>query len=269
MAMELPEPKEADGPVTPEAVEAAVAAADDVTGRVGKWQARFDGPWGLVGSLVIAGLGMLAGWVQQSEYGAGLIATVAVGMVAVVAVVAALAGACGVVVWTARWIVGPLDRAAKATQGRMQFLLIDFLCLFVLAQLPMALIHGWLAPEEAGMRWLFDIFAWCAFGAVWLVSVGLLSRAGIQRPGLRALFLVFVLPGAVSGVIGAPIFASGGIVVLLLLTSGDPVELGVPVLGLAAGGIALAVLIWVSGLVTRWIVAKGEGGGEQTGSRVD
>jgi hypothetical protein len=105
------------------------------------------------------------------------------------------------------WAVLPLDRAARKIEAPIQFMLVDFLCLFFLVQMPMALIHSVLSDTEAVLRWTLDIYAWFGFGVMWLASAQRLSRAGIHRPGLRALFLCFVLPTAIFAMVLGPVLS--------------------------------------------------------------
>jgi len=110
-----------------------------------------------------------------------------------------VAAACGVV---ANWVFGPIVRAGKERRLPPQYSITDFLCLFLLIQLPMALIHGYLQPAQSGFLpggatgvvWLLDGYAWLACGALWWGSVRGLSRAGIRNPWSRICFLVVVLP---------------------------------------------------------------------------
>lgn len=91
-----------------------------------------------------------------------------------------------------------------------QYSIADFLCLFVLIQFPMALIHGYLNPRAIGFSgrdddrtyvWLLDGYVWLACGALWFVGVRTLSRAGIRNPWSRSIFLVVVLPATLVSAI--------------------------------------------------------------------
>lgn len=147
------------------------------------------------------------------------------------------------------WVMRPLDRAARNVEAPVQFTLIDFLCLFFLVQMPMALIHGLFTESEQPQRWIFDIYAWFAFGAIWLASAQRLSRAGIHRPGQRALFLMFVVPSAVFGTVLGPLLC--GLLIWAI------VQQEYRYLGLATTGqFLLLVLVYISGRITRRMVAR-------------
>ena len=114
------------------------------------------------------------------------------------------------VVWSvARWIVQPVDLAAKNRRHPTQFTLVDFFCLFVLIQVPTALIHS--IKVELGVHhqeiYLLDGYAWFACALIWWKCVGLMSRAGIQKPAHRVVLLVFVLPVAFAGALLPFVFA--------------------------------------------------------------
>ena len=80
------------------------------------------------------------------------------------------------------WVLGPLDRAAKNRRFAMQFSLADLLCLFVLVQLPVGLLH-WAAggsKMEPGGVLVVDIQIAVAATVVWWKCVRTMSRAGIH-----------------------------------------------------------------------------------------
>lgn len=148
-------------------------------------------PWPLVG--LIAGVALvISGFWPEGRSLLGTLFQVAVVFSAVAAIGMAIAA------------LVPLDRAARKTEAPIQFTLLDFFCLFFLCQMPMALIHGLMPGEGFYLRLLFDGYAWFAFGVMWLASVQRLSRAGITQASRRTLFLIFILPAAVFGMILAP-----------------------------------------------------------------
>jgi hypothetical protein len=138
------------------------------------------------------------------------------------AAVAVLALAIG------RWIFNPVERAARRRELPPQYSIADFLCLFFLIQLPMALVHGYLGGTESrgpgselarAAPWVLDVFAWFACGMMWWLSIRTLSRAGIRNPWSRAIFLVVVVPVALVGALGIPMLS---IAVLIGLHSWTP-----------------------------------------------
>ena len=81
------------------------------------------------------------------------------------------------------WVLRPLDRAAKNRRHPTQFTIADFFCLFLLIQLPMALVHALVPKSEPAAIWVLDGLGWFFFGAAWWAGVLRLSRAGIRRWG--------------------------------------------------------------------------------------
>jgi hypothetical protein len=97
-----------------------------------------------------------------------------------------------------RYILGPLDSAARHRRRPTQFTLADFLALMFLFQLPVALIRLMVQHDPPGMGLLYG-FAWVASSLMWGLSVQTLSRAGIVTPWRRVVFLSAVLPIAYFG----------------------------------------------------------------------
>lgn len=91
-----------------------------------------------------------------------------------------------------RFVLGPLDAAARHRRRPTQFTMADFLALVFLFQLPVALIRLILS-QEAPHGFLYG-FAWVASSLMWGLSVQTLSRAGIETPWRRTVFLSAVLP---------------------------------------------------------------------------
>ena len=149
-----------------------------------------------------------------------------------------------VIVLSGGWTLRPLDQAAKNSTRRPQFTLVDFFCLFILIQLPTGLIHGWLPDYPA--IWLLDAFAWGACGMMWWISVRTLSRAGVQNPWHRGIFLVLALPIAYFGSIVASVLP---VVLFALVVQGH--ENGRTIGLLAATEAALCVALYTTNLKDR------------------
>ena len=123
------------------------------------------------------------------------------------ALMASLVGLIGI------WIFRPVDRAAKDREHPTQFTIVDFFCLFFIIQLAMAVIHwqfGVGEGEEAALTfaYILDAFCWFACGALWIKSVQLMSRAGIQKPLHRVLFLAYIIPATLVGALATPALLS-------------------------------------------------------------
>jgi hypothetical protein len=113
------------------------------------------------------------------------------GLVAMIAVLVAIG----------RYILGPLDRAARHGMRPTQFTMVDFLSLIFLFQLPMAALQTLHGPGEERHEayWYLNLFCWIVIALMWGFSVRTLSRAGIENTWHRGVFLAFVLPAAYFG----------------------------------------------------------------------
>ncbi|MCE9552407.1 MAG: hypothetical protein K8T91_03395 [Planctomycetes bacterium] len=121
-------------------------------------------------------------------------------------VVAGLLGCIGFLIlptlftWlTARWILGPISRAAKIGRGQIQFRIIDFFCLVVEMQAVAAVVVAVSERDEPGFRTSLLLFGTLSTLALWVGGVHTLSRAGILDPRRRTVFNWVVLPSASIG----------------------------------------------------------------------
>ena len=103
--------------------------------------------------------------------------------VAVVSAIAFAAWAC------LNWVLGPLDRAAKNRRYPIQFALADLLCLFVLIQLPVGLIHWAARDVPRGRLVIFDVVLGVVATVVWWFCVRTLSPRESTWFGSVAWFL--------------------------------------------------------------------------------
>lgn len=105
----------------------------------------------------------------------------------------------GGVVFIGRWILLPLDRAARHLQRPTQFTTVDVLCLMFLLQLPLAAFAPLAAEADDDRVWIIVAFGWLASALMWWISVQTLSRAGITGTWHRGVFLALVLPATYFG----------------------------------------------------------------------
>jgi len=153
-----------------------------------------------------------------------------------------------VVLWrTAAWILRPLDEAARGRELPMQFTLGDFLGLVFLMQVP-----TWALLLDRRLAWPIVIFGWIAFGMMWLFGVHTLSRAGVENPWHRVLFVAVVIPGSVCGTIALPSTALG-IVVAIVEPRGGPPAFAALVLA-----VVLGCVLYALGRATRRMLAGRE-----------
>lgn len=152
-----------------------------------------------------------------------------------------------------RWIVGPLDRAARHRMRPTQFTMVDFLSLMFLFQLPMAAVRGWTSVRENSAVFVLYVFGWLATSAMWALSVRTLSRAGIEKTWHRGIFLALVLPAAYFGsIVFTAIVALGSI---SLFARNGPLS-NAPAALAVAGGLLLA--FFLSARFVRKMVATSE-----------
>jgi hypothetical protein len=157
-------------------------------------------------------------------------------------------------VWTCfDWVLGPLERAAKGRQSAAQFNLADILCLVLLVQLSMGLSY-WLTCHGSDLREniIIDLVFIVILAATWWHYVRALSRAGVCAIRQRCIVLLLLLPVAIAGAIGVFVLP---IAVLDLLWDRTHVSRDVWSL---LGGVLLGCAVYVSGRVTRAIVAPAE-----------
>jgi TRAP-type C4-dicarboxylate transport system permease large subunit len=99
-------------------------------------------------------------------------------------VVVGIALSLAPIVWIARRILAPIDRAAKFRQAPVRFSIGDFLCLFLAIQIPLAGAHRFIGEETMEYYWTFTIVTWLVAPVIWFVGARTLSKA--VRPQLSA-----------------------------------------------------------------------------------
>lgn len=182
-------------------------------------------------------------------------------LLVLVRTVLSLAGLAGFVwlqIVVGIWVFRPVDRAAKDREHPTQFTIIDFFCLIFIIQMSMAVIHWQFGlGKDAVMDfvYVFDLFAWFACTALWMKSVQLMSRAGIERPRDRVFFLAFVIPGTLVSSMGLPVT----LLFILGIVLGDPdIEAYFDLLGLLIAFCIMPLVLYVSAKATRRIVSAAE-----------
>jgi hypothetical protein len=155
-----------------------------------------------------------------------------------------------------RWILGPLDRAARRRKGPTQFTVVDFLCLLFLVQLPLGLaqltVLGRGSAEPRAATILF--IAGCVVGGMmWLGSIKQLSAAGVTKTSHRCVFLAVVLPVTFLGAI-ATMICCIALIASLSSPAARPSAFFVPLFIMAG----LLVAFWAAAQATRWIVEQSE-----------
>jgi hypothetical protein len=118
----------------------------------------------------------------------------------------------------AKWILKPIDDAAKFHNAPIRFSIADFLCLFLAIQLPLTLVHQIQGEETEVHFWVFTILTWLIGPIVWISCARALSRAGISNGRYRLVFMGLILPVVYYGLL--PFVALTYIGVASLLVDG-------------------------------------------------
>ncbi|MBN1910609.1 MAG: hypothetical protein JW818_12765 [Pirellulales bacterium] len=100
------------------------------------------------------------------------------------------------------WAIKPLTQAAARNRGPSQFTIADFLCLFVLIQVPTALIQ--MIQTNSRLLLVLTGVAWLLVGLAWAYGVGQMSQAGIRRGRHRAGYLLLIFPTVFLSVMSLP-----------------------------------------------------------------
>ena len=107
----------------------------------------------------------------------------------------------GAVYLGGRWILGPIDRAAKRRISGPRISISDCLCLFVAVQLPLAFIRRIRSDETEAAFWSFAVLSWIVAPVIWISCARALSLGGITSGIHRFLFMALVLPVAYYGLV--------------------------------------------------------------------
>jgi hypothetical protein len=160
--------------------------------------------------------------------------------------------ALGFAIWASlSWVLGPLNRAAENREFPIQFGLADLLCLFVLVQLPVGVVH-WLihlARELPVGALTMDVALMVITALLWLACVRLLSRAGVETVWHRCVVLAVVLPCTIAGPIAVLSFLFAAFALVM------EKELATAVLAILVE-MAVVGILYGLGRFTRAIVAS-------------
>jgi hypothetical protein len=151
-----------------------------------------------------------------------------------------------VAVW---WVFGPLHRAAEERDRRVQFTLADVLCLFVLMQLTLGVVHWTAGDATIGDLIAADVVCFFCVAFAWWTCVRMLSRAGVRVVWQRCVVLLAVLP--ITGIGGFAIAASPFAAINLFAGQRDRLH----DVSAIVGAILSAGVLYVLGCFMRGIVA--------------
>jgi hypothetical protein len=186
----------------------------------------------------------------------GLCTALLCGEYAIIGFAGVIATAIGVLlllVAVFRYVLDPLEAAARSRSQPTQFTIADFLILVFWLQVPIAVVHA-VVPKEAEVWIVLDCIAWMICISAWAISVRILSRAGIKVPRHRALFLAVVLPYAYAGTFSLVI--SGCLLVAALLNRGFREGLPFHVAWLVCASFVVALGLQLAAVFVRRMVAS-------------
>jgi hypothetical protein len=150
-----------------------------------------------------------------------------------------------------KWILGPIDAAARARQAPIRYSIADFLCLFVIIQIPLAAAFQFSDEEAREYYWLFTAVTWIAAPVIWVTATRALSKAGISGGVHRLIFMGVIIPLAYYGLIPFVVMPSIGLSQIIkgtnILTQHG---------WLVALWFVLGILLYLSGRYTKWMVAE-------------
>jgi hypothetical protein len=117
-----------------------------------------------------------------------------------------------------RWILAPIDRAAKFRKAPARFSIGDFFCLFLAIQIPLSVIYRFVDADENQFYWLFTIATWIIGPVMWVTGARTLSKAGVEASGQRFVFLGLIMPIVYYGLLP---FTMLGIRISLMLCGAE------------------------------------------------
>lgn len=161
-----------------------------------------------------------------------------------------IATAIAPLVWVARTILAPIDRAARSRVAPVSFSIGDFLCLFLAIQLPLAIIYRFVGDGTEGPYWTLTAITWVVAPLIWYACARTLSKAQVTNGRDRVVFLGLIMPLVYYGVIP---FVGLGIAIFSSVTKGFPISIRWHLVA----WLALALLFYVSGRFVRSMLNRG------------
>ncbi len=155
-----------------------------------------------------------------------------------------------------RWILGPIDQAARQRQAPVRFSIGDFLCLFLAVQIPLTAVYQLIDEEVRGAFWVFTIISWIVAPTIWYACARALSKAGVLNGRHRFIFLGVVMPVVYYGLIPFVLLTVAAVIRLYVAES---TPLDKYALWLVTVWLLLAGVFYLCGLLTRWMVRRAHG----------
>lgn len=186
---------------------------------------------------------------------------------AIIGVVLILSAILAPIIWTVQRILMPIDRAGKAREGLLlvsndhpiaasdmvlRFSIGDFLCLFLIVQVPLAFVFRIDGKETRPHYWVMMGLIWLVAPFVWFTCARALSKAGIVSGLHRFVFLGLVVPAVYYGLFPFIGLSLGGI---LKLFEDGPNALWENSLGMGLWCV-LATAFVLGGFYSPWLERK-------------
>ena len=153
------------------------------------------------------------------------------------------------IIWIARRILSPIDRAAKFRKAPVRFSIGDFLCLFLAIQIPLAAIYRFIGENTVELYWTFTIITWLLAPVIWFAGARALSKAQVTTSSHRFVFLGLIMPLVYYGLVP---FTLLGLAFLGPLVG----ETDTPFRWLVSAWSVLAILFFVSGRYVQWMLQQ-------------
>jgi len=163
-----------------------------------------------------------------------------------------IAAAIAPLVWVARTILAPIDRAAKFRVAPVSFSIADFSCLFLAIQLPLAIIYRFVREGAEGAYWTLTAITWLIAPLIWYACARTLSKAQVTNGRDRVVFLGLIMPLVYYGVIP---FMALGVTIFGALVTRAPMSIQ----WLSVGWLTLAFLFYGCGWFVRSMLKRGPG----------
>src|SRR6476659_2572860 len=152
-------------------------------------------------------------------------------------------------IWIARRILSPIDRAAKFRKAPVRFSIGDFLCLFLAIQIPLAAVYRFMGEATIQAYWTFTIITWLVAPVIWFAGARALSKAQVTTSSHRFVFLGLIMPLVYYGLVP---FTVLGFTFLSPLAG----QTDLPFRLLLSVWFFLAILFYLSGRFVRWMLQQ-------------
>jgi hypothetical protein len=165
----------------------------------------------------------------------------------------------GSIAMIGRWILTPIDRAGEYRNVPLRFSIGDFLCLFIVLQVPLLFTHfvtaEFFADEERHAISVLTLLTWIIAPVIWFKCARAISKAGVDNGRHRFVFLGLIIPVVYYGLV--PFLYLTAANIGWLLSIDERPDRNPPGLSMLAWFV-LALVYYLSGLFSRWMLRQGK-----------